>query len=94
MPAYVIVIRERVQDTESLKTYSELAARAPREKLTRLAIYGTQKVLEGPQNDGVVILQFPTLADAEQWYHSPAYQAALAFRRKGGDYRVILVEGV
>jgi uncharacterized protein (DUF1330 family) len=38
-------------------------------------------------------LQFPTVEDAKAWYHSPGYQAAAVHRRKGADYRAVIVEG-
>ena len=51
-------------------------------------------MLEGPDAEGVVILQFPSAAEARAWYDSPAYQAALEHRLKGAAYRVMIVEGV
>lgn len=94
MAAYVVVIRERMHDAAQLEPYAQKAATAPREKLTRLARYGALKVLEGPDCDGVAIMEFPSLADAEAWYNSPEYQEARPFRRQAGDYRVMIVEGL
>lgn len=94
MAAYIVVIRERLHDASKLEPYGQKAAAAPREKLTRLARYGTLKVLEGPDCDGVAIMEFPSLADAEAWYDSSEYQDARRFRREAGDYRVMIVEGV
>ena len=54
----------------------------------------TGKTLEGEAPDGVVMLEFPTVEDAKAWYFSPGYQAAAQHRKKGANYRVILVEGV
>jgi uncharacterized protein (DUF1330 family) len=34
------------------------------------------------------------LEDAQAWYQSPAYQAALLHRKKAADYRVIIVQGI
>jgi len=31
---------------------------------------------------------------ARAWYRDPAYQEALAHRKRAADYRVILVEGL
>ena len=42
----------------------------------------------------VLPLEFPTVADAQAWYQSPAYQAALPHRKKAADYRVIIVQGM
>ena len=51
-------------------------------------------VLEGPEVQGVVILEFPTVADAKAYYDSPAYREAREHRFKAADYRVLIVEGV
>jgi len=59
-----------------------------------LANYGPYEVLEGPGVEGVVILEFPTRAEAKAWYESPAYQKAVQHRFVGADYSAILVEGV
>jgi len=42
----------------------------------------------------VVIVSFPTMEEAKAWYNSPAYQAALPYRLKGAEYRVILAQGL
>jgi uncharacterized protein (DUF1330 family) len=59
-----------------------------------LAAYGEQEVLEGKPAEGVVIVEFPTFAEAKAWYDSPAYREAREHRFKGADYRAIIVEGV
>ena len=33
------------------------------------------------------------MAEAKDWYFSPAYQAAREYRLKGADYRVMFLEG-
>jgi uncharacterized protein (DUF1330 family) len=63
-------------------------------KLKPLVIYGNLETMEGEAPDGVVLLEFPTVEDAKAWYFSPGYQAAAEHRKKGANYRVILVEGV
>jgi len=42
----------------------------------------------------VVIVEFPSTADARAWYDSPAYQEVVQHRFKGARYRAVLVEGV
>ena len=41
----------------------------------------------------VVVLEFPTMARAREWYHSADYAPALAMRLKAAKSRVIMVEG-
>ena len=95
MSAYVILIKNETRDGDELKTYGEkaLAARSGHD-VTPLARYGAIEVLEGDPAEGVVILQFPDMAAARAWYESPAYQAAREHRMRGGDFRVILAEGL
>jgi len=94
MSAYVVFTREHTNDTAELDRYKELApaARVGRD-LTPLAFYGQLEVLEGAPFEGAVILRFPDMAAARDWYHSPAYQEARQHRLKGADYRVFLIEG-
>lgn len=94
-PAYVILVRDRMIDAEEFAVYGQKAREARGgHAVTPLAFYGRQEVLEGPQVEGAVILRFPSFAEAQAWYHSPAYQAALQHRLKGAEYRVMIVEGV
>jgi len=94
-PAYVILVRERMIDDAEFATYAQKAREARGgHAVSPLAFYGRQEVLEGPQTEGAVILQFPSFAEAQAWYRSPAYQAALEHRLKGAEYRVLIVEGV
>lgn len=63
-------------------------------QIKKHVLYGKYKVLEGPEVQGVVILEFPTVADAEAYYNSPAYREAREHRFKAADYRVLIVEGI
>jgi uncharacterized protein (DUF1330 family) len=95
MSAYVVMLREKTTDQAQMAVYSEQAvlARAGHE-VTPLVRYGRMKILEGPDFEGCLIHQFPTLEDAENWYQSPKYQEALKHRQKGAEYRVFIVKGV
>lgn len=95
MSAYVILIRDKIINQSELDTYASMARKARGTEPPRpLAYYGKAVALEGPNTDGVVILEFKDMDAAKVWYGSPAYQAAKAHRLKGADCRVILVEGV
>ena len=52
------------------------------------------EVLEGPWSADLVIIGFPSLAAARDWYASPAYQEILDLRGEHSDSRVLLLEGV
>ncbi len=50
------------------------------------ALCGKFEVLEGAEVQGVVILEFPTVAEAKAYYESPAYREAREHRFKAADY--------
>ncbi|REE81046.1 uncharacterized protein (DUF1330 family) [Paenibacillus taihuensis] len=95
MSAYVVFIREKTNNIEELGIY---ASKAPvglaGHSLKPLAMYGTHEVIEGPDVEGVAVLEFPNMEEAKAWYYSPAYQDALQHRLKGGIYRGVMVEGL
>jgi uncharacterized protein (DUF1330 family) len=95
MTAYIVYVRDRITDPAEFKKYEESAGAASAgHPVTPLAFYGAVETLEGPNVDGAVILQFPTMADAKAAYDSPLYQEALRHRLKGAEYRVFIIEGL
>lgn len=95
MAAYAIFIRERTRDQAELDIYSDkVGATLAGHPLKVLCAYGLQEVLEGPEVEGVVVLEFPTLEAAKAWYDSPAYREVRQHRFRGADYRAIIVEGL
>lgn len=70
MSAYVVFTRESTSDAEQMAQYAEKAplAREGRD-LTPLAFYGKFEVLEGSDIEGAVILRFPDMAAAREWYN-------------------------
>ena len=79
MSAYCIV-QINVHNAEEYAKYAELSAPAVQkyggEFLVRAGDYVTK---EGPEFKRNVIVCFPDMARAEEFYHSPDYQAALKF---------------
>ncbi len=95
MSAYVVFIRDRITDPAEMEIYARKAGAARGDTPPKpLAFYGASETLEGPTADGVVILEFPDMAAARNWYRSSAYQDALQHRLRGAEYRVILTEGI
>lgn len=96
MAVYMLFIREgAIRDQSQIDQYSRMNRESPRDpKLKPLVVYGAIEPVEGAAPDGMVILQFPTVEDAKAWYNSPSYQAALAHRQKGADYRAFIVQGL
>jgi uncharacterized protein (DUF1330 family) len=84
MPAYVVFIRERTHNQAELDAY--VAAVGPLLQglpVRLLAGYGRQRVLEGPEIEGVAIAEFPTLEEAVTWYESPSSRGPTSVQ--GGD---------
>jgi uncharacterized protein (DUF1330 family) len=95
MTAYVIVLREGpIEDAAEYETYLSKMPDPSPFKMTPLVFYGAIEAVEAKPADGVVLLQFPTVADAREWYYSEGYQAAVPHRIKSAPYRVMIVEGV
>jgi uncharacterized protein (DUF1330 family) len=55
---------------------------------------GTMTKLEGDwPYSRTVVIEFPSRADAEGWYRSPAYQKLLPLRLKASRGNLIIVDG-
>ncbi|BCS54421.1 DUF1330 domain-containing protein [Geobacter sp. SVR] len=94
MPVYMIFIRERIRDRGEIEEYGRLApAAAAGREMKPLSVYGKLETLEGPEAQGVVLLEFPTHAEAMAWYNSEEYREARRHRFLGADYRVFALEG-
>ena len=94
MSAYVIGEVE-IHDVQA---YQEYAKGVP----ATIAQYGGRYLVRGgavdPKEGGwapkrVVVLEFPSLAQAQAWYASPEYAPLLAIRLKAARARLIFVEG-
>ena len=95
MSAYMVFIREKTLDQPELEAYwAKISATLEGRPIKILAAYGRHVTLEGPEVEGVVIAEFPTLEEARAWYDSPAYQEVAQHRFRGAVYRGLIVEGV
>ncbi|HWE78749.1 MAG TPA: DUF1330 domain-containing protein [Pseudolabrys sp.] len=97
MPAYVIS-EVKFLDRELVDRYRPLAAAS-------IERYGGKYVVRGGPVDCVegtrdpdrafVVVEFPDMARAKEWYASPDYAEALKVRRAGALERtLVFVEGV
>lgn len=56
---------------------------------------GKIETLEGDwMPERFVILEFPTVERAKEWYASPEYTAILGIRHQNSDGQIIVVQGV
>ena len=95
MAAYIVVDCE-VTDPAKYEQYKELAPPAIARYGGRYLVRGgASAVLEGDwQPKRVVILEFPSLAAAKEFYDSPEYRAARAVRANAATMNLVAVEGV
>jgi len=95
MVAYVIFIKERTRNQREVDLYREMAPGAlAGHPITFRVAHGHREVVEGPDCEDMMMLEFPTFEQAKTWYGSSDYQVASEHRFKGADYRAIIVEGV
>jgi len=95
MTAYVISDTEIV-DRALGERYRDLAQKS-------IAKYGGRYIVRGGAVDPVegdwqpklfVVVEFPSMARAREWYRSPEYAEALELRQTALRRRLIFVEGV
>lgn len=95
MPCYVVVDVD-MKDAEAYKDYR---ARAP----PIIAAHGGRYIVRGGAVEHVekgwdvkrfVMLEFPSMAAARKWYHSPEYQRILPIRLTSATSRMMFVEGL
>lgn len=95
MAAYVVV-ETSVTDVEKARGYMESSTRVAAQYGGRfLARGGELTFLEGdwrPQR--LVILEFPSMEQAREWYRSAEYTAARLLREGAGTWRMVIVNGL
>jgi uncharacterized protein (DUF1330 family) len=95
MAAYVISEVE-VRDDKAIETYRALAAPSIAQYGGRYLVRGgaVDLVEGGPPPKILIIVEFPSMARAREWYASSEYGEALKVRRTALERRLIFVEGV
>ena len=92
-PGYVIGEVE-ITDPAAFQEYGAKVGATLTPYNAKLIVRGKPAAKEGPVPVGViVVLEFASLADAEAWYHSPAYQAVIPLRQRAANSRLFIVEG-
>lgn len=95
MAAYIIVDVD-VHNAEAYEEYKKLTpATIAAHKGRFIARGGATTTLEGNWQPGrVVILEFPSVEEATNWWQSGEYAPAKDLRHKSASTKMILVEGV
>jgi uncharacterized protein (DUF1330 family) len=93
--AYVISEVEFL-DPERVAMYRKLATESVAAYGGRYLVRGgaSELIEGGPTPKTLVIVEFPSMARAKEWYASPAYTAALEFRKGALERRLVFVEGL
>ena len=95
MAAYVIADVE-ITDPERYKDYTAHTPESIARHGGRWVVRGgTTQVLEGDWNPGrVVVIEFPSVDAALEWFNSPDYQELAGIRREASTARIVVAEGV
>jgi uncharacterized protein (DUF1330 family) len=95
MAAYVISEVE-ARDAAAMETYRALAAQSIAHHGGRYLVRGgAAEAVEGaPPPKTLIIVEFPSMDRARQWYASAEYAEALKVRRTALERRLIFVEGI
>ena len=95
MPAYIIAHVE-VTNPEQYREYTQRTPEAIARYGGKFMVRGGRAItLEGPEDKRrIVVIEFPTLEQAEIFYRSPEYSAARQIRSGAAIASFIAVEGV
>ena len=94
MSAYVIGDIE-VTDPAAYEEYRK-------QVLAVVTKYGGKFIVRGGKIDAreggwtpkrIVVVEFPSLAQAQKWYDSPEYAPLIKLRQKASNSRLVIVEG-
>jgi uncharacterized protein (DUF1330 family) len=95
MSTYIVFTKLKTTNQAELDVYSQKGAgTVAGHAVTPHVVYGNQTIVEGPPHEGIVVMSFPTRAEAENWYNSPEYTDAKQHRMRGADYSVTIVDGL
>ncbi|CAD6558127.1 hypothetical protein LMG28727_06531 [Paraburkholderia kirstenboschensis] len=94
-PAYYVA-EFQATDSEGIKPYSAKVESTFKPFSGRYIVRGGElDVKEGFGAQGrLVMIKFDSLAQAQAWYNSPAYQAIIPIRHRSGNTRAYIVEGL
>jgi len=96
MAAYVISEVGRILDQAAMERYRELASRSIEAFGGRYLVRGGDaETIEGAPPPGrIIVVEFPSMARAREWYASADYAEALKERKTALERRLVFVDGV
>jgi len=95
MKAYVIV-EINIHDHDLYDEYKKLTPASIAAYGGKFVVRGAKsESLEGDWNPGrVVVLEFPSVEIAKEWWHSEEYNKAKAIRHRAATTKMLVIEGV
>jgi uncharacterized protein (DUF1330 family) len=95
MPAYVIV-EVSIHDHKEYEEYKKLTPAAIAAFDGKFLVRGGQTItLEGDwKPERIVVLEFPTIEQANEWWRSEIYTEAKVIRQRTAKTKMIIVEGI
>jgi uncharacterized protein (DUF1330 family) len=95
MSAYVIV-EISISDHNEYEEYKKLTPAAVAAYDGRFVVRGAKtESLEGAwQPERIVVLQFPSVERAKEWWNSAEYSKAKEIRQRAATTKMLVVEGV
>ena len=94
MPAYVIVEVE-INDPVEYEEYKKLTPATIAAYDGKFVVRGAQtESLEGNWNpERIVVLQFPSVTKAKEWWNSEEYTIAKSIRQRTAKTKMLVVDG-
>ena len=94
MPAYVIVEIE-IHDPAEYEEYKKLTPASIAAYDGKFVVRGAQtELLEGDWNpQRIVVLEFPSVQRAKEWWNSNEYATAKTIRQRTAKTKMLVVEG-
>ena len=95
MKAYVIV-EIYIHDHDLYEEYKKLTPASIAAYDGRFLIRGAKsEALEGDWNPGrVVVIEFPSIDRAKEWWNSPEYSKAKSIRQQAATTKMLVLEGL
>ena len=94
--AVYVVIRIQADEPSLLKDYQAVALAIIKKYKGKLLVRGGEVVtLEGPEeNRRIVMIEFPSLDGAKEFYFSDEYTKAIELRKGRAEFEIIAVDGI
>lgn len=93
-PAY-LVAEIQVTNPAGYKAYLTKALDSLKPYHARIMARGMPAVVEGtPAQGNVLVIEFPSMAEAEKWYTTPPYKDLITRRQKSAKSRLYFIDGM